>query len=95
MRTTNGSVSAVKMLVSESSVVYKTLSNPSYGKEIDINEFQKMLGCLPDVELNSMRIIQTRYVVWLGKATMIGVRIKLLHMIMIKIKTSEIPRKNM
>jgi hypothetical protein len=40
MRTTNGSVSGVKLLVNESPVVYNTLSGPFYGKKVDINKFQ-------------------------------------------------------
>jgi hypothetical protein len=44
MRTTNGSVSAIKLLVNQSPVVYNTLRGPFYEKKVDINEFHEMLG---------------------------------------------------
>jgi hypothetical protein len=44
MRTTNGSVSGVTLLVNESPVVYNTISGIFYGKKVDINEFHKILG---------------------------------------------------
>jgi hypothetical protein len=44
MRTTNASVSGVKVLVNESPVLYNTLSGIFSGKKVDISEVQKMLG---------------------------------------------------
>jgi hypothetical protein len=43
MRTTNGSVSGIKLIVNESPVVCNTLSSTYYGKNLDINEFHKIL----------------------------------------------------
>jgi hypothetical protein len=44
MRTTNGSVSEIKLLVNESAVVYNTLSDTFYGNIVDISQFHKILG---------------------------------------------------
>jgi hypothetical protein len=44
MRTTNGSVSGIKLLVNEPPVFYNTLIDTFYGKKVYINEFHKILG---------------------------------------------------
>jgi hypothetical protein len=44
MRSTNGSVSGIKLFVNESPVVYNSLSARFYGKKVGINESHKMLG---------------------------------------------------
>jgi hypothetical protein len=57
MRTTNGSVSAIKLIMNESPVVYDTLSSPFYGNKVDTNEFHKILGhCGSDTLENTAKI---------------------------------------
>ena len=43
-KTTNGSISGIKLTVNESPVAYNAVSDSAPGKKIDMNEFHKMLG---------------------------------------------------